>query len=176
MTMECPHCQNPETRVLSTRQTDNGKMVRRRRECKNKGCKRRFTTLEGVLPATLLVIKKDGHEERFDRAKLEEGIKRAAGPHLLPEHKIIEIVNYVSSQLAAYEDPGEESKIESQEIGELVLERLFTVDQVVYMRFAAYFHHFTSVYDYIKYAERVIERKKQEREGQAYSANGAESV
>ena len=137
--MICPYCGHSDDRVVDSREVRDGSEIRRRRECA--GCGRRFTTYERVdeLPAT--VVKRDGRRESFDREKLLNGLIRACEKRPVPRRALMEVVDEVEATLAAREV----REMSSEEIGNLVIERLRRLDQVAYVRFASVYRRFEDV-------------------------------
>ncbi len=137
--MICPFCGHSDDRVVDSREVRDGSEIRRRRECA--GCGRRFTTYERVdeLPAT--VVKRDGRRESFDREKLLNGLLRACEKRPVARRSLMEIVDEVESTLAAREV----REMSTEEIGNLVIERLRRLDQVAYVRFASVYRRFEDV-------------------------------
>jgi transcriptional repressor NrdR len=140
--MKCIFCANPDTDVVETRVSDNGAIVRRRRECGK--CVKRFTTYERVEELPILVIKRDGRRERFDRDKLKRGILRSCEKTTITLDQVENIVSEVESELKQEES----TEIESQKIGNLVAKKLKKLDKVAYIRFASVFRRFVDVEDF----------------------------
>jgi transcriptional repressor NrdR len=139
--MKCPYCRGTESRVVDTREIVENDSIRRRRQCVQ--CGRRFTTFERVEPISLVVVKKDGRREPYDRRKMETGIRLACTKRPIPTETIQRIVDEVEA--AIFSTASEE--ISSQAIGELVMEKLRDVDQVAYIRFASVYRSFTDLED-----------------------------
>lgn len=139
--MKCPYCRGTESRVVDTREIAENDSIRRRRQCVQ--CGRRFTTFERVEPISLVVVKKDGRREPYDRRKMETGIRLACTKRPIPTETIQRIVDEVEA--AIFSTASEE--ISSQTIGELVMEKLRDVDQVAYIRFASVYRSFTDLED-----------------------------
>lgn len=137
--MKCPFCQNIDTRVTDSRSTDDGESIRRRRECT--ACKKRFTTYETMEVSPLVIKKRSGRREQFDRTKLMNGLLRACDKRCISVKVMEEIVNNVEKQLRN-ELNGE---VRSEEIGELVLNQLRDIDQVAYVRFASVYRKFDNI-------------------------------
>jgi len=137
--MICPFCGHSDDRVVDSREVRDGSEIRRRRECA--ACGRRFTTYERVdeLPAT--VVKRDGRRESFDREKLLNGLLRACEKRPVARRSLVEIVDEVESTMAAREV----REMSSEEIGNLVIERLRRLDQVAYVRFASVYRRFEDI-------------------------------
>ncbi len=136
--MRCTQCQQPDTRVLESREIDDGRAIRRRRLCNH--CGNRFTSYERVEVPRLLVVKKSGEREQFDREKLSRGIYRAAEKRPISADKIEEVVSTLEREVYARG----ESELSSAEIGELTMQALAKLDEVAYVRFASVYRSFTS--------------------------------
>ncbi len=134
--MTCPFCRHRQDRVIDSRESKEGDLIRRRRECLK--CLRRFTTYERSDEIPYMVVKRDGRRERFDRQKVLEGLLRACEKRPVPMAKLAEVVDAVESALA--ENPDREMSTEA--IGELVLERLKKLDKIAYVRFASVYRDF----------------------------------
>lgn len=143
MFMNCPKCNNPSTRVLDSRDTDNNKAVRRRRECEN--CLHRFTTFERVELANFLVVKKDGTREGYDRAKLEKGIKIACEKRKISQDQINKLISKLEEK---WSNSGKE--ISSKVIGEDLMDALKNLDEVAYIRFASVYRQFKDIESFKK--------------------------
>ncbi|QQG38976.1 MAG: transcriptional repressor NrdR [Candidatus Woesearchaeota archaeon] len=137
--MKCPFCSNSETQVVDKRDTEDEKTTRRRRECLK--CKNRFTTYERLELTNLIVIKKDGHKESFDRNKIKVGILKACQKRLVTDEQIEKVLNNIEIKLKDSPDP----EIKSKDIGELVIKELKKLDKVAYIRFASVYKDFTDV-------------------------------
>lgn len=145
--MRCPFCQHSDTRVTDSRGSDDGENIRRRRECME--CHKRFTTYEMIEVTPLIIVKRSGRREQFDRNKLLNGILRACDKRFVPIDVMEDIVNSVERQMRN-ELGGE---VTSEHIGELVLEHLRDVDQVAYVRFASVYRKFDNVDSFMKELE-----------------------
>lgn len=139
MGMHCPYCQATETQVLDTRKLDNGAMIRRRRRCER--CGRRFTTVERIEPPSLLVIKKSGSREPYDRDKILGGVNTALYRRPITPDAAERLVNEVEAELMARDL----AEVPSVVIGDLVMDRLREVDEVAYIRFASVYRAFNDV-------------------------------
>ncbi|MDO4739843.1 MAG: transcriptional regulator NrdR [Eubacteriales bacterium] len=137
--MKCVYCNGTSSRVIDSRQTDDGMSIRRRRECES--CGRRFTTYEKVDMAPLMVIKKDRSRQVFDSAKLRRGILRACEKRPVSLSDIDQLVR--SIEMRAYGRADQE--IRSDELGEMVMEGLKTLDEVAYVRFASVYRQFRDI-------------------------------
>lgn len=137
--MRCPYCQANDTQVLDTRKLDNGATIRRRRRCE--ACGRRFTTVERIEPPSLLVVKKSGAREPYDRDKVMGGISTALYRRPIAPDATERIVNEIEAELMARDVP----EVPTSVIGDLVMDRLRDVDEVAYIRFASVYRSFTDV-------------------------------
>ena len=134
--MKCPYCNNQETQVTDTRETESLEATRRRRECAK--CGKRFTTYERVEEADIVVVKKDGKRERFQRQKLLNGILKACEKRSVPLEKIEKIVDDVESDLRKRDSV----EIDSRVIGEITMRKLKSLDKIAYIRFASVYREF----------------------------------
>lgn len=151
--MTCPFCRHRQDRVIDSRESKEGDLIRRRRECLK--CMRRFTTYERSDEIPYMVVKRDGRRERFDRQKVLEGLLRACEKRPVPIAKLAEVVDAVESSLA--ENP--EREVTTAAIGELVLERLKKLDKIAYIRFASVYKDFQDAESFL------VELKDLFREG-----------
>ncbi len=147
--MQCPTCQNTDSRVLESRSADNGKSVRRRRECLN--CSFRFTTYERVETMPVSVIKKDGSRELFDKQKLFTGILRACEKTNFTSESILNFVDGIESKII--QDTNKD--IKTSQIGELILNSLRKENEVAYIRYASVYRKFNGVKDFISTLESL---------------------
>ena len=152
--MKCPYCENEDSKVIDSRHTEDGKAIRRRRECEE--CGRRFTTYEKVEEMILMVIKKDGSRQAFDRNKLLNGIIRACEKRPVSIADMEKIVDDIERGL----NNMMEKEIDSNFIGELVMERLKDLDEVAYVRFASVYRQFTDVNTFVHEVERLLTTNK----------------
>ena len=148
--MKCPFCDHPDTKVIDSRPTEEGHAIRRRRGCDN--CNRRFTTYEKVEEPILMVVKKDARREEFDRSKVLNGIMKACQKRPVSLPQMEEMVNEVERQLVN----SMEKEVDSNYIGELIMEQLKKVDEVAYVRFASVYRQFTDVNTFVKEMEKLI--------------------
>ena len=152
--MKCPYCGNTETKVIDSRPTDDGNTIRRRRECEI--CSKRFTTYEKLEEVVIMVIKKDGSRERFDRNKVLNGIIKACEKRPVSLAKMEMVVNDIERGL----NNMMEKEISSTFIGELVMERLKDLDEVAYVRFASVYRQFTDINTFISETENLLGNKR----------------
>lgn len=134
--MKCPYCNYEETQVIDTRETESLEATRRRRECLK--CNKRFTTYERVEEADIVVVKKDGKRERFERQKLMNGILKACEKRSIALEKIEKVVDEVESDLRKRDSVEVESKV----VGEIVMKKLKNLDKIAYIRFASVYREF----------------------------------
>lgn len=137
--MRCPYCNHKEDKVVDSRSTQEEAAIRRRRECLK--CGKRFTTYEYIEEVSLMVIKKDGRRQPFDRKKILSGIIRACEKRPISMEKMGEIVTQVERAIQKKSD----REIPSSRIGELVIERLKLLDEVAYVRFASVYRQFKDI-------------------------------
>jgi len=154
--MQCPTCQNTDSRVLESRAADTGKSVRRRRECLN--CGFRFTTYERVETMPISVIKKDGSRELFNKEKLVTGISRACEKTTFTSEAIINFVDGIESRIIQQAN----KDIKSSQIGELILKALRKENEVAYIRYASVYRKFNGVKDFISTLESLKGTSKNE--------------
>ena len=147
--MQCPSCQNTDSRVLESRSADSGRSVRRRRECLN--CDFRFTTYERVETTPITVLKRSGAKELFNRSKIINGLNRACEKTLISGSKIEFIVDEIELQL----HQGIRKEIEAIEIGEMVLTHLKDINEVAFIRFASVYKQFDGINDFMKTLESL---------------------
>ncbi len=147
--MICPFCAHEFTRVVDKREGPGGKAIRRRRECQK--CTRRFTTFERIETLDLLVVKKDGKREIFDRIKLRSGIIKSCEKRPVSAEDIERIIDEVEAQLRK---KGVE-EVSSKQIGELVIKKLKKLDEVAYIRFSSVYREFTDLGDFKKELSRL---------------------
>jgi len=154
--MQCPSCQNTDSRVLESRSADSGRSVRRRRECLN--CDFRFTTYERVETIPISVIKKSGAKELFNRSKIINGLNRACEKTLIHGSQIEFIVDEIELEL----HQGVRKEIKTIEIGEMVLTHLKDINEVAYIRFASVYRKFDGINDFMKTLESLKPIKKEQ--------------
>ena len=152
--MTCPFCRHRQDRVIDSRESKEGDLIRRRRECLK--CLRRFTTYERSDEIPYMVVKRDGRRERFDRQKVLEGLLRACEKRPVPVAKLAEVVDAVESSLA--ENPDRE--MSTAAVGELVLERLKKLDKIAYVRFASVYRDFQDAESFLVELKDLFRDKK----------------
>jgi len=147
--MKCPYCGAKDTEVVETRDSDDLETIRRRRQCT--ACEKRFTTYERIENIGLIVIKKDGKREQFDRDKLRAGIARSSEKTKVKADDIEKIVVEVERELRS----ADSTEVESKKIGQLVSQRLKKIDKVAYIRFSSVFKRFVDIEDFEKEVKKL---------------------
>ncbi len=150
--MNCPFCNDENTKVIDSRPAENN-AIRRRRFCTV--CGKRFTTFERVEVLPLIIIKKDGVREEFDRSKIERGILRACHKRPVSVEQVTALVDDVENELLT----GGEKEIPTNEIGELVMKKLKNLDDVAYVRFASVYREFKDVSSFLSELEALMTKK-----------------
>ena len=151
--MKCPYCGEIDSKVIDSRPADDGERIRRRRECLS--CHKRFTTYETMESLPLMVVKKDGSRQSFDRNKVMNGLIRACEKRPVSFSTMEEIVNEIEQTL----QNEMEREVSSAEIGELVMERLKKVDEVSYVRFASVYRQFKDINTFMRELNKLLEDK-----------------
>ena len=149
--MRCPYCGNPDTKVIDSRPADDKTSIRRRRSCGK--CGKRFTTYEKVETIPLIVIKKDNNRQQYQRAKIEKGILSACYKRPVPASEVQRIIDEVELEIFNRE----EKEVPSSVIGEIVMEKLQTLDPVAYVRFASVYREFKDVNTFMEELKKFIE-------------------
>jgi transcriptional repressor NrdR len=150
--MNCPFCGHPDNRVVDSRDVRSGIEIRRRRECAE--CGQRFTTYERVDELPTTVVKRDGRRESFDREKLLTGLLRACEKRPVPRRDLVAVVDSVESALAARDV----REMSTEEIGNLVIEKLRRLDQVAYVRFASVYRRFEDVTQFMDELKTLLKQ------------------
>ena len=151
--MNCPFCGHKQDRVIDSRESKEGDVIRRRRECLK--CARRYTTYERSDEIPYMVVKRDGRREKFDRQKILEGLLKACEKRPIPMAKLAEIVDLVESRLA--DNP--ERELPTKDIGELVMARLRILDKIAYVRFASVYRDFQDVEAFLVELKDLLQRR-----------------
>ncbi len=147
--MKCPFCDKDDLSVLESRDSEDNEVVRRRRECSK--CKKRFTTYERIEGSQLLVIKKEGKKEVFDKEKIRKGVMRACEKRTVDFEAIEKIVDQVEREMMNKKN----NEIESRVIGNAVLRRLKKIDKVAYVRFASVYLDFDNIKNFTKLVKEI---------------------
>ncbi len=155
--MRCPFCQHIDDRVIDSRQSKEGEMIRRRRECTH--CQRRFTTYERIEETLPLVIKKDGRREAFDRTKILAGLHKACEKRPIGVEILEKLVDRVEQRL----EEGGEREVPSREIGEQIMEELQKLDEVAYVRFASVYRSFKDVNEFMNEVKELLGKGQKNR-------------
>ena len=151
--MKCPFCGDQESKVVDSRHSEDGLSIRRRRECL--ACQRRFTTYETVEDLPILVIKRDGSRQAFDRIKLINAMVRAFDKRQVASADLERIATEIEQTL----QNSLEREVSTDRIGMLVMERLKPMDEVAYIRFASVYRRFQNVSEFIHEIEKFLEEK-----------------
>jgi len=152
--MKCPFCGNDEDKVIDSRPADEGLAIRRRRECMS--CNERFTTYEKVENLPLVVIKKDGTRQPFDRDKIISGIMKACEKRPVSTEQVESIVNSIESQT----QNSLKREISSNELGKMVMDKLKGIDEVAYVRFASVYRQFKDVNSFFDELSDIIKKRE----------------
>ncbi|MBI4891887.1 MAG: transcriptional repressor NrdR [Acidobacteria bacterium] len=152
--MNCPFCGFKEDRVIDSRESKEGDVIRRRRECLQ--CLRRFTTYERIDEVPYMVVKKDGRREKFDRQKVLSGLLKACEKRPVSMTKLAELVDEVESRLADKVD----REIATAEVGELLSKRLLALDKIAYVRFASVYRDFQDVEAFFSELKDLVSKKR----------------
>ena len=155
--MKCPFCKHDDTKVTDSRATDDGRAIRRRRECQS--CGRRFTTYEMVEESPLIVIKRNGSRELFDSGKILKGQLRARNKRrMITRQQLEDIVSHVERDILN----SLAQEVTSEKIGEMVLDELKSIDEVAYIRFASVYRKFADLESFMAELEHLMGTKKKE--------------
>lgn len=152
--MNCPFCGFKEDRVIDSRESKEGDVIRRRRECLQ--CGRRFTTYERIDEVPYMVVKKDGRREKFDRQKVLNGLLKACEKRPIPMSTLAELVDEVEGMLADRPD----REMTTSEIGEHLTRRLLNLDKIAYVRFASVYRDFQDVEAFLSEIKDLIRKKR----------------
>lgn len=153
-TMRCPRCHHNNSRVIDSRQADDGRAIRRRRECEN--CNYRFTTFERIEAAPLLVIKKNGDREEFNREKVLRGLIRSAEKRPVAMEQMEQIVDNVENRVRSLG----ENEVSTTLVGEYVMEDLVNLDEIAYIRFASVYRQFKDMSVFLKELQDIVDKAK----------------
>ena len=149
--MKCPYCAHLGDKVVDSRESKEGEVIRRRRECLE--CGKRFTSYERIDEIPYMVVKKDGSRERFERQKLIAGLLKACEKRPVSVAALEEIANQIEARLQ------EEKELATAEIGEFVMQELRRLDKVAYVRFASVYRHFRDVSEFMAELKSLVESK-----------------
>ena len=157
--MKCPYCGFEDSKVIDSRPAEAGASIRRRRECMS--CRKRFTTYEVVETLPLVVVKRDGSRQAFDRMKIINGLVRACEKRPVTLSQLESLTDDVAAELRS----GIEREIKSSEIGVLVMDRLKELDQVAYVRFASVYRSFKDVRSFMEELTKLMDRPEKTDNG-----------
>ncbi|MCQ9207923.1 MAG: transcriptional regulator NrdR [Omnitrophica bacterium] len=152
--MKCPYCGNLEDKVVDSRSSAEGNSIRRRRECLK--CERRFTTYERIEETPLMVVKKDGRREVFERKKILSGLVKACEKRPVSMENLEQLVDKIEFML----QKTYEKEVQSKEIGELVIKLLQQLDEVAYVRFASVYRQFKDVAQFMKELKGLLPKEE----------------
>ncbi len=152
--MKCPYCGYKESKVVDSRPADEGNSIRRRRECL--ACEKRFTTYETMESLPMVVIKKDGSRQSFDRNKVLGSMLRACEKRTVPLAKLEQMTDEIEQTL----QNNLEREITTDMVGEQVMEKLREVDEVAYVRFASVYRQFKDIHTFMEELTKLLEEKK----------------
>ena len=152
--MNCPFCSHKEDRVVDSRESREGDVIRRRRHCLK--CERRFTTYERIDEVPYMAVKKDGRREKFDRQKVLTGLLKACEKRPVAMARLAEIVDEIETKLT----DSAEREISTTEIGEILMARLKTLDKIAYVRFASVYRDFQDVEAFLNELKHLIRQKR----------------
>lgn len=155
--MICPFCQFNQDRVIDSRESKEGDVIRRRRQCLR--CDRRFTTYERIDEIPYMVVKKDGRREKFDRQKILNGLLKACEKRPIAMGRLAEIVDDVESHLSE----NSEREISTTSVGELLMEKLRSLDKIAYVRFASVYRDFQDEEAFLSELKSLIRQKRSEK-------------
>jgi len=148
--MKCPYCGKGRDKVIDSRLSSDGRSIRRRRNCLK--CKRRFTTYEYIEEVPLMVIKKDGRREPFDRKKILSGVIKACEKRPISMGKLEDMVEQIERHI----QKSFEKEVEAKEIGEVVMTKLAELDEVAYVRFASVYRQFKDIKQFMKELKQLL--------------------
>jgi transcriptional repressor NrdR len=152
--MMCPFCGFKEDKVIDSRESKEGDVIRRRRQCMK--CERRFTTYERSDEIPFMVIKKDGRREKFDRQKVLNGLLKACEKRPVGMGKLAEIVDFVETQLVESQD----RELSTTTVGEMLMDRLKVLDKIAYVRFASVYRDFQDVEAFLSELKDVLQKRE----------------
>ena len=151
--MKCPFCNHNEDKVVDSRETSEGLAIRRRRECLN--CGKRYTTYESVEKMPLMVVKKDGRREAFNRQKILNGLLLSCQKRPVSMEKLEDLVSEVEAEI----QKKFEQEVEARQVGEIVIEKLAALDDVAYVRFASVYRQFKDVNQFMRELRDILGKR-----------------
>ena len=150
--MKCPYCKTDNDKVVDSRSSEDGYVIRRRRQCQS--CDKRFTTYERVAELDLRVVKKDGSREPFRPEKIRKGLERACWKRPIPTDQVEQVIVEIVQEVFSTGGP----EIDSQHVGEMVMEKLIELDDVAYIRFASVYRQFKDIHDFVNEVRPILDR------------------
>lgn len=156
--MRCPRCHHQETKVIDSREFDEGSAIRRRRECLK--CQSRFSTYEELELLNLNVVKKDNSHEPYQRTKIEKGIRIACEKRNVDEERLKRIITRIEERI---QDEAKNDEVSSKRIGKLVMQELRKVDKVAYIRFASVYREFEDVKTFQEELKKVVPKRRNKK-------------
>lgn len=157
--MKCPFCKLDNDKVIDSRSGEEGFVIRRRRLCQS--CDRRFTTYERVAEVDIRVVKKDRSREQFKAEKIRQGVERACWKRPIPTAEVEKVITEIVQEVYLVG----ESEIDSDRIGEMVMEKLIELDEVAYIRFASVYRQFKDIHDFVEEVRPMLHRPKKDNPG-----------
>jgi transcriptional repressor NrdR len=155
--MKCPYCSSLDSKVVDSRPTDDGQVIRRRRECIN--CKQRITTYEKIEEIPIIIVKKDGNRESYNRMKVLNGIIRACEKRPVSMEQMERLIDQIEIRMHS----SMEKEIHSELIGELVMSGLKDLDEVAYVRFASVYRQFKDINTFINELTKLLKEKAHDK-------------
>ena len=155
--MICPFCEFNQDRVIDSRESKEGDVIRRRRQCLR--CERRFTTYERIDEIPYMVVKKDGRREKFDRQKVLNGLLKACEKRPIAMARLAEVVDEVESRLSE----SAEREMSTTDVGEILMERLRSLDKIAYVRFASVYRDFQDEEAFLSELKSLIRQKRSDK-------------
>ena len=155
--MKCPFCQADNDKVIDSRSAEDGFLIRRRRHCLD--CDKRFSTLERVVEMDIRVVKKDGAREPFKPEKIKNGLERACWKRPIRTDELEAVYLEIIQEIYLHSG----SEMTSQQIGELVMEKLIDLDEVAYIRFASVYRQFKDIHDFVDEVQPMLDRSQRRR-------------
>lgn len=152
--MKCPYCSTADTRVVDSRESEDGLSIKRRRMCPN--CQKKFTTYEYIERPTIYVVKKDGRRELFDPDKIKRGLIKACQKRPVAIEEIDRIVNKIKDSI----ESTMEKEIDSDKIGEYVMQELKVLDDIAYVRFASVYRQFKDINSFLEEINNYVKRQE----------------
>lgn len=150
--MKCPFCQLDNDKVIDSRSGEEGFVIRRRRHCQS--CERRFTTYERVAEVDIRIVKKDGAREPFRPEKIRKGVERACWKRPIPTSEVEKIITEIVQEVYLVGD----TELDSNSLGEMVMEKLIELDEVAYIRFASVYRQFKDIHDFVDEVRPMLNR------------------